>query len=111
MASRTVDSLAALSESTEAMLQSIADLTDNGARGASILEGWTRGHVLTHVARDAEAMVNLVEPARTRTHIPMLRRGEVVSGPAPALLGRLIERTDGAALTTEGHLPQLGAWR
>jgi hypothetical protein len=41
MASRTVNSLAALCESTEAMLQSIADLTDNGARGASLLESWT----------------------------------------------------------------------
>ena len=41
MAFEAADSLAALSQSTEAMLQSIADLTDNGARGASLLESWT----------------------------------------------------------------------
>jgi hypothetical protein len=33
MLSQAADSFAALSESTEAMLRSIADLTDNRARG------------------------------------------------------------------------------
>lgn len=229
------DSIAAMSASTVAMQHSLTELTDEQAHAASLLPGWTRGHVLTHVARNADALVNLVTSARTRRHIamypgraerdaaieagagrpatelradvesaqarlltaagglsdddwqqpirygaddrtgpatliPTLRRseveihhvdldlgytrahwpadfveptldrvaadfdgraeappltlvsnderhwkvrggGQVVSGPAPALLGWLIGRTDGAGLTTEGELPKLGAWR
>ena len=63
--------LEALAASTDALLHSIADLTDEHARAASLLPGWTRGHVLTHIARNADAMVNLVTSAQTRQHIPM----------------------------------------
>ncbi len=227
--------LEALVTSTEALQHSIAGVTDDEARAASLLPGWTRGHVLTHIARNADAMVNLLRSARTHQHIPMypsraerdadiergagrsagqlvgdvhasherlmaevagmdsadwsasirygaddregnatlippLRRSEVeihhvdldlgytlahwppdfvepmlervaadfsarpdtprltlvgnderrwqirdggqeVSGPASALLGWLVGRTDGSGLTTEGNLPALGAWR
>ena len=34
------------------------------------LPGWTRAHVLTHVARNADAMVNLVTWARTGVQTP-----------------------------------------
>ncbi len=225
----------ALIESTQALLHSIANLTDEQARAASLLPNWSRGHVLSHLARNADAMVNLVTSARTRTYVPMyrgraerdadiesgagrpaqdlvadvaathehlltelaslsgqdwaapiryggddrhgdaalipgLRRseveihsvdldlgypfaqwpadfvaamldrvvgdfsaradtprltlvgqdghrwevrggGQVVSGPAPALLGWMIGRSDGSGLTTDGELPRLGAWR
>ena len=35
-------------------------------RAPSALPGWTRAHVLTHLARNADAMVNLLTWARTR---------------------------------------------
>jgi maleylpyruvate isomerase len=229
------DPIAAMSASTVAMQHSLTELTDEQAHAPSLLPGWTRGHVLTHVARNADALVNLVTSARTRRHIamypsraerdaaieagarrpaddlrgdvaashqrlvsalnsmgepdwtqtirygaddregqatliPELRRseveihhvdlglgytlahwpadfveptldrvaadfdgradappltlvanderqwkvrggGQVVSGPAPALLGWLIGRTDGVGLTTEGELPKRGVWR
>ena len=41
----------------------IASLGDDQARGASRLPGWTRGHVVTHLARNADAMRNIVEGA------------------------------------------------
>ena len=38
-----------------ALLADIADLDDATARGASLLPHWTRGHVLTHLARNADS--------------------------------------------------------
>ena len=37
----------------------------------SLLPGWTRGHVLTHLARNADGFVNLLTSARTGERIPM----------------------------------------
>lgn len=70
----TVDaasSLDALAASAQALERSISDLTDGQARQDSLLPGWTRGHVLTHVARNADAMRNLAEWARTGVMTPM----------------------------------------
>ncbi|BBG01134.1 MULTISPECIES: maleylpyruvate isomerase family mycothiol-dependent enzyme [Pseudonocardia] len=39
----------------------------------SLLTGWTRAHVLTHVARNADAMCNLLTWARTGTETPAYR--------------------------------------
>lgn len=64
-------SLQGLRASTDSLFASIADLTDPHAREASLLPGWSRGHVLTHIARNAEAIVNLVTWARTGEETPM----------------------------------------
>jgi len=45
-----------LSAATDALVDGIGGLTDADARGPSLLPGWTRGHVLTHLARNAEAI-------------------------------------------------------
>jgi len=37
----------------------------------SALPGWTRGHLLTHLARNADALVNLLTWARTGIPTPM----------------------------------------
>jgi maleylpyruvate isomerase len=37
----------------------------------SALTGWTRGHLLTHLARNADALVNLLTWARTGIRTPM----------------------------------------
>jgi maleylpyruvate isomerase len=39
----------------------IAPLTDEDARGQSRLPGWSRGHVLTHIARNADGLRRIVE--------------------------------------------------
>jgi maleylpyruvate isomerase len=41
----------------------IDSLMDDAARGASRLPAWTRGHVLTHLARNADGNRNMVEGA------------------------------------------------
>ena len=45
-------------------------LTDGQAREASLLPGWSRGHVLTHIARNADGLSNLLVWARTGIETP-----------------------------------------
>ncbi len=43
----------------------LSDLTDEDMRAPSLLPRWTRGHVVTHVARNADALGNLLHWAET----------------------------------------------
>jgi maleylpyruvate isomerase len=57
--------LARLGESTDRLLATADGLTDDQAAGASRLPGWTRGHVLTHIARNADSLVWRLEGAES----------------------------------------------
>ena len=63
--------LAAVERGTGRLLQLVESMDDAAARGASALPGWTRGHVLTHLARNADGLVNLLTWARTGVEHPM----------------------------------------
>src|SRR5947209_4673969 len=52
-------------ESTDRLLVSLDKLDDDAVGEPSLLPGWTRGHVLAHLARNADALVNLLTWART----------------------------------------------
>jgi maleylpyruvate isomerase len=52
-----------LRAATERLLARIAPLTEAEARGPSALPGWTRGHVLTHIARNADAHWRMTDAA------------------------------------------------
>ncbi|MGI8434154.1 MAG: maleylpyruvate isomerase family mycothiol-dependent enzyme [Nocardioidaceae bacterium] len=71
MSADVTASMAALAASTDSLQRSIGTLTDDQVQGPSLLPGWSRGHVLTHVARNADAMVNLATWARTGVETPM----------------------------------------
>lgn len=43
---------------------------DDAFAAPSLLPGWSRAHVLTHVARNADAMINLLRWARTGVRTP-----------------------------------------
>jgi maleylpyruvate isomerase len=58
---------------TERLLDTLAGLTDAQARQPSSLPGWSRGHLITHVARNADGMCNLLHWARTGQPTPMYR--------------------------------------
>lgn len=45
---------------TRRLLDTVASLDDADVRAPSLLPGWTRGHVLTHLARNADGLVNLL---------------------------------------------------
>ncbi len=65
---RRIDALVA---STDSLFHSLTGLTDDAVRDKSLLPGWSRGHVLTHLARNADAMMNLVTWAKTGQETPM----------------------------------------
>jgi maleylpyruvate isomerase len=65
------DSLGWADEGQQRIDDSVAGLTDGDARAPSRLAGWSRGHVLTHLARNADALVNLLTWARTGVERPM----------------------------------------
>ncbi|MFB9249531.1 maleylpyruvate isomerase family mycothiol-dependent enzyme [Sphaerisporangium melleum] len=61
---------AELAAATDRLLATTAALTDPDVTAPSLLPGWTRGHVLAHVARNADSHVNLVTWAGTGLYTP-----------------------------------------
>jgi maleylpyruvate isomerase len=68
--------MAAVREATDRLIATARKLDDAALREPSRLPGWSRGHVLAHVARNADALVNVLTAARTGTHIPMYASAE-----------------------------------
>ncbi|MFT2014696.1 maleylpyruvate isomerase family mycothiol-dependent enzyme [Streptomyces sp. 796.1] len=56
---------AAVQAATDRLLTAVTSLDDAAASRPSRLPGWTRGHVLAHISRNADAIVNLLTWART----------------------------------------------
>jgi maleylpyruvate isomerase len=56
--------------SHSALIAGLGELDDKAAHGPSLLPGWTRGHVLTHLARNADSNTGIFLAAQ---------RGEVVA--------------------------------
>ncbi|WP_081512473.1 maleylpyruvate isomerase family mycothiol-dependent enzyme [Nocardia donostiensis] len=55
---------------TERLLRTVDTLDDDALRELSLLPGWTRGHVLAHLSRNADSLVNLLLWARTGVETP-----------------------------------------
>ncbi|MEV4337116.1 maleylpyruvate isomerase family mycothiol-dependent enzyme [Streptomyces sp. NPDC049590] len=53
--------LACVREATDRLLSAVTALDDTALAGPSRLPGWSRGHVLAHLARNADALVNVLE--------------------------------------------------
>ncbi|MFE3603606.1 maleylpyruvate isomerase family mycothiol-dependent enzyme [Streptomyces sp. NPDC059142] len=56
-----VRDLEAVREATERLLGAAATLDNAAVAAPSRLPGWSRGHVLAHIARNADALVNVFE--------------------------------------------------
>lgn len=56
-----VRDLASVREATERLLSAAARLDNAAGAAPSRLPGWSRGHVLAHLARNADALVNALE--------------------------------------------------
>ncbi len=63
--------LPAIERSTQHLLAMAAELDDASVRAPSLLPGWRRSHVLTHLARNADGLVNLLTWAKTGAEHPM----------------------------------------
>ncbi|WP_100444006.1 maleylpyruvate isomerase family mycothiol-dependent enzyme [Glycomyces xiaoerkulensis] len=59
-----------IDEATKRLVATVEDLSDEQLRAPSALEGWTRGHVITHVARSCDAMCRMLVWARTGEGVP-----------------------------------------
>ena len=120
--------------STARLLDALDELglDDDAVRAPSLLPGWTRAHVLTHLARNADAFTRALAGARRGQAVPMYpdgpdgREADIVAGsrrPAAELVddvvvsaGRLDEAWsamtpsawDESMLTRTGVVP---AWR
>ena len=53
--------LASVRDATERLLTAAAKLDNAAVTDQSRLPGWTRGHVLAHIARNADALLNVLE--------------------------------------------------
>jgi maleylpyruvate isomerase len=68
---RATRALIAVREATGALRDEVAQLGDREITQPSLLPGWTRGHLVTHLSRNADALVNLMTWARTGIEHPM----------------------------------------
>ncbi|MEU6036542.1 maleylpyruvate isomerase family mycothiol-dependent enzyme [Actinomadura sp. NPDC047616] len=73
---------------TERVTDTLSRLTDDDMRAPSALPGWTRGHVGTHIARNADSLWNLLEWARTGVEIPQYPSMEARNADLAAGAGR-----------------------
>jgi maleylpyruvate isomerase len=55
---------------TERLLHTVADLEATDITKPSTLPGWSLGHVVTHLARNADSLTNLLTWARTGVETP-----------------------------------------
>ena len=81
--------LAEVDRATARLLATAAAL-DGDPAAPSLLPGWTRGHVLTHVARNADGLTNLLTWARTGVVTPQYasldkRNADIEAGAARPL--------------------------
>ena len=75
-AAAAADLGARLAVATPGLVLAAAAVSDAQAREPSLLPGWTRGHVLTHVARNADGLRNLLIWARTGVEAPQYASAE-----------------------------------
>jgi maleylpyruvate isomerase len=60
-----------LADGTRQLLRAVEDVSDAEFREPCTLPGWTRAHLIAHVARNAEALGRLAAWARTGVETPM----------------------------------------
>jgi maleylpyruvate isomerase len=76
-----------MAEGTRLLLAGVTGLGEEGFAAATSLPGWTRKHLVAHLAANADAIGNLVHWAATGVETPMYRSPEersagIAKGPA-----------------------------
>jgi maleylpyruvate isomerase len=72
----SAEALAAIADATRHLLDTVADLSDDDMRAPSRCDGWTRGHVVTHLARNGDGTANMLNTASTGEVTPMYASNE-----------------------------------
>ena len=65
-----------IDDATQRLLGTARLMTDEDVRQPSLLPGWTRGHVLAHLARNADALRSLLIGARAGQDRPAYASAE-----------------------------------
>lgn len=94
--------IAQIAAAAERLAATAIVLTDDQVREPSLLPGWSRGHVLTHIARNADGLRNLLIWAETGEEMPQYaspedRDGQIEAGagrPASELAADVSESSD-----------------
>ncbi|QMU72050.1 maleylpyruvate isomerase N-terminal domain-containing protein [Streptacidiphilus sp. P02-A3a] len=116
LAPRPTEALASTAAAEERLLRTVARMRPEQVFEPSALPGWTRGHVLTHLARNADALINLLTSARTGAMVPMYaspeaRDQEIAAGAARPLPEQLEDlRTSGQRLAGAAAALPDAAW-
>jgi maleylpyruvate isomerase len=63
--------MAMVREATERLYEEVSRLDDAQLAQPTLLPGWSKAHLVTHLARNADALVNLLTWARTGIEHPM----------------------------------------
>lgn len=94
------------------LVATLASLTDEQAHSASLLPGWTVGHALTHIARNADSHTRMLRAALAGEAVTQYARGreqraeDIESGAArPA--AELVEDVATSAATLEATWAQM----
>jgi len=100
--------LAQIDAATEHVLRTAARFTDADVRAPSLLPNWSRGHVLTHLARNADGGRNLLIWARTGVVTPeypsmAARAGQIEAGAARSAAELQADVRDSAARFAEEY--------
>jgi maleylpyruvate isomerase len=98
----TADPLLLAAEVARSDERVLASARGLDVQAPSLLPGWTRGHVLTHIARNADGYVNLLTWARTGVETPMYasyerREAEIAEGAGRPLAEQLDDLAASAA--------------
>jgi maleylpyruvate isomerase len=111
----TVRSL--VTQATQRLLGDTITVSDEQWRSPSRLPDWTRGHVATHLARNADAMRRLAEWARTGERQDMYasadhRESEILEGAARSALDLQIDLDTSAGKLADAfeELDAANAW-
>lgn len=96
------DNLALLAHETSLLMRTAAGLDDETIQVPSLCEGWTRAHVLSHIARNADALGNLVGWAVTGTpramyDSPEARDADIAAGSTRGFAEIFTDLEDSAA--------------
>ena len=104
-------------DATQRVAVVVEGFTDDQARGPSRLPGWSRGHVLTHLARNADGIRNMVEGAIVGEERDMYpggadRRAADIDAGADRSADALVEDFMGASAALDDAWQRMpdGAW-
>jgi maleylpyruvate isomerase len=99
---------AAVRDATDRLLLAVSSLDESAVAELSRLPGWSRGHVLAHVARNADALVNVLE-GRPMYVSAAARDADIEAGAARPLAEQLEDLRASAGRLADLFAAQSGA--